>query len=350
MKLSEFRFERPEVLQAAEPPEERGLDRDDVRLLVSRRGAHRHTRFSNLAEYLDPGDVLVVNQSATLPASLPATWTDGEFLLNCCTEYGDGVWLVEPRWGPGDPGPLPLSTGDEFVAGGETGHVIGEFPGIDRLLFVRFEGDAGVAMARAGEPIRYGYLEGEYPLSAYQTTFATTPGSAEMPSAARPFTERVVEMLRRRGVGIATLTLHTGVSSLEVECDQLECGCRDVWNPLYPEPFVVPAATARAVTAARERGSRVVAVGTTVVRALETAWDGTRVAPTEGFTRTFVTPERGVATVDALLTGLHDPETTHLAMLYAVAGRERVLDAYESAVDERYLWHEFGDSHLLFAE
>lgn len=341
VSVPDLQFDRPADLQATAPAEERGLNRDEVRLLVSNGDTHTHTRFRKLPTVLEPGDLLVVNDSATLPASLPATGPPGQFLVNCSTDYGNGLWLVEPRWSENEPGPLPLTPGDEIIAGGVHGYVIGQHPSIPRLLFVRFESDVYTAMDAVGQPIRYGYVEKNYPLDTYQTYFAAHPGSVEMPSAARPFTHRVIESLRGRGIGIATITLHTGVSSLEVT--------QEDGNPLYPEPFRVPNATVGAVAAANARGQRVIAVGTTVVRALESAWntDKERVTPTKGFTQLFVTPERGTRVVDGLLTGLHDPETTHLAMLYAISGRKTIMNGYSEAIDENYLWHEFGDTHLL---
>lgn len=353
LQLADLRFERPSDLVATGPAEDRGLARDEVRLLVNEGEHHSHTRFHDLVEYLEPGDLVVANESGTLPASLPATRADEPFLLNCCTDYGGGLWLTEPRRGPSEPGPLDLSAGGTVEVDGHEGRVAGTYPGLERLVFVRFDADLDLraVMERVGEPIRYGYLEAPQPLGAYQTVFATTPGSAEMPSAGRPFTPRVLDRLRAGGVGIATVTLHTGVSSLEIEYDQCECYCEgsrtDPRYPLYPEPFRVPPATAAAVNRTRRLGGRVVAVGTTVVRALETAVTAGRVRPTGGFTRAFVTPKRGVEVVDGLVTGLHDPETTHLAMLYAIAGRRRVLEGYERAIEAGYLWHEFGDSHLL---
>lgn len=350
LQLADLRFERPADLVATGPPETRGLARDEVRLLVSEAEDHHHARFHDLGEYLEPGDLVVANQSGTLPASLPATHSGKAFLLNCCTDYGNGLWLTEPRRGPGEPGPLDLPPGDTIEVDGHGGRVVGTYPGLERLVFVRFDPtiDLRSVMGRVGEPIRYGYLEEPQPLDAYRTVFAATPGSAEMPSAGRPFSERVLDGLRARGIGVATITLHTGVSSLEIEYDQCECYCTHVRdNPLYAEPFRVPPATAAAVNRTRRRGGRVIAVGTTVVRALETAVTDERVRPTGGFTRTFITPERGVEVVDGLLTGLHDPETTHLAMLYAIAGRGTVMEGYDRAIEAGYLWHEFGDSHLL---
>lgn len=334
-------FERPAELQATTPPEARGLQRDEVRLMVSTPEGHAHTVFQRLDEHLRPGDLLVVNRSATIPASLPATTAFGAFRLNLSTRYGGGVWLAEPRWSAGRPGPLPLERGETIAVAGTQATTVGPHPGLPRLWFVRLDAAVERLMWRMGSPIRYGYVDTAYPLAMYQTIFARQAGSAEMPSAGRPFTRRVLERLAARGVEFASIVLHTGVSSLEVENERVE------EHPMYAEPFQVPAATADAVNRARQSGRRVIAVGTTVVRALETAWDGCAMRPAQGFTRIFIHPDRGVQTVDGLISGFHDPLASHLAMLYAVVGEESVRSAYAVAVRQRYLWHEFGDSHLL---
>lgn len=348
MKLEALYFDRPTELQATAPPEARGLTRDEIRLLVSSSAGHQHSTFTEIADFLAPGDLLVVNRSATLSASLPAIGAQGQMLLNLSTNYGDGVWLAEPRWSAHEPGPLPLEPGETVAIGdsvtGETNvHLLYPHPGLPRLWFVQTQADLCQTMAAHGMPIRYGYVEQPYPIDAYQTIFGKLPGSAEMPSAGRPFTRRVLRSLRDRGVQIAGLTLHTGVSSLEIEADEVED------QTMYAEPFHVPAATARAVNEAHAAGRRVVAVGTTVVRALEAAWDGQQVAAARGFTRLYIHPKRGVHTVNGLITGLHDPLASHLAMLYAVANEELIRDAYAEAVRAGYLWHEFGDSHLILA-
>jgi len=203
------------------------------------------------------------------------------------------------------------------------------------------DGDVAAAFENYGSPIRYGYLDQDYPLDSYQTIFARVPGSAEMPSAARPFTRNVVERLREKGVQIAGVLLHTGVSSIEVDSEELE------QKVMYPEPFEVSIATAKAVNHATQQGRRVIAVGTTVVRALESAWDGEQVRPSSGFTSLYIHPNRGVHVVNGLLTGFHDPMSSHLAMLYALAGEHIVRSAYSEAVESGYLWHEFGDSNLI---
>ena len=176
----------------------------------------------------------------------------------------------------------------------------------------------------------------QWPIDAYQTVFALDPGSAEMPSAGRPFTAELVTALVARGVLVAPVTLHTGVSSPERQ------------EPPYPERYRVPATTARLVNAVHSWGGLVIAVGTTVIRALETvaARDGS-VGEGQGSTSLVVTPERGVRAVDGLLTGWHEPESSHLQMLEALAGPELLELAYQAAETNGYRWHEFGDMHLI---
>ena len=171
-------------------------------------------------------------------------------------------------------------------------------------------------LAEHGQPIRYSYVARRWPLSAYRNVYAAEPGSAEMPSAGRPFTPELITRLVTGGVLVAPITLHTGVSSQERH------------EPPYPERFRVPRHTARLVNAAHEWGGRVIAVGTTVVRALETVSqpDGT-VVPDDGWTNLVVTPERGIWAIDGLLTGLHEPESSHLEMLRAAVG-ERLARAH----------------------
>lgn len=341
MKSTELFFERPQTLVATEPPEAHGQPRDAARLLVSTAYGHTHAHFYDLANFLQPGDLLVVNRSTTIPASLPARGAPGSFILNLSTHYGGGLWLAEPRWSTSEPGPLPLQPNAEIVVAGLPAKLIMTHYGLPRLWFVQVTGDVETAMQRWGQPIRYGYVDRNWPLAMYQTIFATTPGSVEMPSAARPFSQRVLGSLANRGVEIASIVLHTGVSSHEVETAEVE------EQTLYAEPFWVPAATARAVNAARESGRRVIAVGTTVVRALESAWNGKRVVPVQGFTRLYIHPKRGVHTIDGLISGLHDSMASHLAMLYAIADPWLIRAAYAEAIEQGYLWHEFGDSHLI---
>ena len=322
---------------AIAPPEARGILRDEVALLVSEGVEHHHTEFLDLADYLHPGDLLVVNDSATLPASLEAHSRLGPITLNLSARFGPCSWLAEPRWSPASPGPLPLHAGEHLSVAGRPVRLVAPYPAHERLWFVELDADS--AMSACGRPIRYGYVSGEYPLRAYQTVFADAPGSAEMPSAGRPFSVRALARLERAGVRLATITLHTGVSSLEYEANDL--------SQAPPEPYRVPHATARAIIRARAGGARVLAIGTTVVRALESAFDGTAFDRLSGFTRRMLHPGRPPRVVDGLLTGFHEPRSSHMALLVALAGEPTVEDAYREAIRGRYLWHEFGDVHLI---
>jgi len=344
--VSALAFELPRALEAHEPPEARGLARDDVRLLVATRrgGSIEHARFRDLPRFLAPGDLLVVNTSATLPAALPATRTGGAAVeLRLSTPAprcgSERWWIVELRTADGAQPFTAARAGErlELPAGGRA-ELAARFAAGRRLWVARLTlpEPLDAYLNRCGRPIRYAYVPRAWPLEAYQTAFAHEPGSAELPSAARPFTSELVARLVAAGVLFAPLVLHTGVSSLEAH------------EPPYPERYRVPAGTARLVNATKAWGGRVVAVGTTAVRALETVADeaGT-VAAGEGWTSLVVSPERGLRAVDGLITGWHEPEASHLELLRAAAGDELLERSYAEALAHGYLWHEFGDSHLI---
>lgn len=341
-------FRLPPELEAAEPPEARGLARDEVRLMVSRPGGEvAHARFRDLPEFLEPGDLLVVNTSGTMKAALDAGREDGSPLeLRLSTRLPAGLWTVElrrPAGGATEPF-RGASEGETLrLPGGATAtlhapyrHAGGKESSRLWVATLDLPDLLGEYLERHGRPIRYGYVGEEWQIGYYRTVYATEDGSAEMPSAGRAFTPDLITRLIACGVQIAPLLLHTGVSSLEGD------------EPPYEEFYRVPPPTARLANATRKSGGRVVAVGTTVVRALETVTDerGT-VHPGEGWTGLVVTPGRGVRAVDALITGLHEPRSSHLAMLEAVAGRQDLRLAYIEALREGYLWHEFGDLHLI---
>jgi len=341
MSANSLEFHLPPARAAIQTPEDRGSHRDAVRLLVSRPSGDSHHRFSELPELLRAGDLLVVNESSTLPASVPGRADFGAFRVSISTAYVPDLWLVEPRWDFDKPGPLPLAPGDRLTLADVPARYISDYPGIPRLGFVHLAGDLRKAMQDLGSPIRYGYLSQGYPLDEYQTVFGRIPGSAEMPSAGRPFTPRVVRHLELAGVAIAPIVLHTGVSSLEPGDAQ------DGSAPVFPEPFGVPASTVEAIRRTRAQGGRVIAVGTSVVRALESATDGCGLRAARGFTRVYLNPKRPARNLDGLVTGFHEGGSTHLALLAAVAGEERIRRAYQAAIESGYLWHEFGDSHLI---
>ncbi|MGH8823396.1 MAG: S-adenosylmethionine:tRNA ribosyltransferase-isomerase [Jiangellaceae bacterium] len=342
------RFTPPPGSEAVAPPERRGIPRDGVRLLVARGPSSspgiEHRRFRELPDLLEPGDLLVVNTSATLPAALDARLADGRSRpLHVSTVLDDGQWVVEVRR-PDRSGPdLGRTAGDRLgMPGGSAVHLLAAYPDPSAPASRLWRATVSPAvdlpgyLARHGRPIGYSYLARRFPLADHQTVFATQPGSAEMASAGRPFTTPLVVRLVARGVAIAPIVLHAGVSSPELH------------EPPTPERFEVPSTTARQVTHARGGGGRVVAVGTTVVRALESAAapDGT-VHAASGWTDLVLGPDRPGRAVTGLVTGLHAPQASHLLLLEAVAGPGLVAAAYDAAVEHRYLWHEFGDSTLF---
>lgn len=384
------RFELPENLTATEPPEHRGLSRDGVRLLVAESvpddpAPHGpaldgpaldgpapddpaldgpapdgpapdgvrlvHSRFHQLGHHLAPGDLLVVNTSQTIAGEIDGLAEGGwPVVLHVASPLADGSWVIELRTAPDAAMPLLSARPREVIrlAAGAQLRLRAPYPEHaasptgqgNRLWRAEVTGAQPFPeyLLRHGRPISYGYLRGHWPLSDYQTVFARHPGSAEMPSAGRPFTTELVTDLVSRGIAFAPITLHTGLSS------------QDAGEPPQPERFDVPAATARLVNATRLAGGRVVAVGTTVTRALESAAgpDGW-VSPASGWTELVVSPEHPARVVTGLITGLHNPDASHLLLVESVAGPRLAQQAYDEAVRARYLWHEFGDSCLLLS-
>lgn len=341
MQLEEHKgpldFELPADLEARQPPEARGRRRDQVRLLVSHLedDTVEHRKFVELPDVLQPGDLLVANDSATVAAALTAKRLDGSSLtLHISTRLTGELWVVEPRR-------VSISAGERLIlTGGAIATLLAPYEDSQRLWLASFSTDVRKLMRTAGRPIAYPYVHGQWPLEMYQTVYAGASGSAEMPSAGRAFSPDVLERLAHRGIGFMTLTLHTGVASLEAH------------ERPYAEEFWVPEATAAAVRSARAEGRRVIAVGTTVVRALESAVEmgSGGVVACHAWAELMITPERGVSVVDSLLTGFHEPKATHLAMLEAIAGRRHLETAYAAALAGRYLWHEFGDLHLILSK
>jgi S-adenosylmethionine:tRNA ribosyltransferase-isomerase len=354
-------FDLPSELEAGEPPEARGLSRDEVRLMVSYLGNDHvvHSSFANLPDFLEAGDTLVINTSGTMNAALPARYTDGSpVTVHLSTHLPADLWVVELRSTP-DNQPVLDGKSGEILMLPEGASIALQTPYLsekrnqigrsNRLWVATLDLPVSLNeyLERHGAPIRYSYVRESWPSSYYQTVYATEVGSAEMPSAGRAFTPELITRLVAKGVRILPLLLHTGVASLEDD------------EPPYEEYYRVSPETAAAINVARKSGRRIVAVGTTVVRALETVTDRDGVThPGEGWTDLYITPERGVRSVNAMLTGLHEPRSTHLSMLEALTGstppcplsttgREHLETAYSEALDRGYLWHEFGDLHLI---
>jgi S-adenosylmethionine:tRNA ribosyltransferase-isomerase len=342
------RFASPADRTATEPPEIRGLRRDGVRLMIASPVGIEHTFFYRLADQLHAGDVLVVNTSATVPGQLDGTRHDSAVVVHIANRLGDGTRVVELRTAP-DASATVLDgrVGEQIAlpAGGVL-ELIAPYPqpnssptGVGNRLWrgrVMIEQRVSAYLCEHARPISYGYLNGWFPLSAYQTIFALCPGSAEMPSAARPFSAELVARLVARGVIFAPITLHTGLSS------------QDAGEAPQPEWFEVSETTAHLVNSSKAHGGRVIAVGTTATRAIESAAHlDRRVTAASGWTELVISPERPVRVVDGLITGWHNPEASHLLLVESVAGAELTQRAYDAAVAEHYLWHEFGDSCLF---
>lgn len=352
-------FELPEELEAGEPPEARGISRDQVKLMVSyiQNNHIEHTIFRDFPKFLEPGDILVINTSGTMNATLPVIHNDGLPLeLHLSTRLPGAKWIVELRQfrgsstvpfydaSPGEVFELPQgasmailnpyanpSSDDSYARRHRLWlaslHIPGSQDGIDSTHNY---------LSRNGSPIRYAYVQEEWPLDFYQTVYFTEIGSAEMPSAGRAFTPEIITQLVARGIVVVPLLLHTGVASLEEH------------EPPYEEYYQVPENSARIINLARKHRQRIIAIGTTVVRALESVTDAHGVTQgSSGWTNILITPERGIRSVDGLLTGLHEPRASHLFMLEALAGKEHLHITYREALEKRYLWHEFGDLHLI---
>ncbi|MBL1079261.1 S-adenosylmethionine:tRNA ribosyltransferase-isomerase [Nocardia sp. 2] len=373
IELERYDFTVPAELTATSPPETRGLSRDGVRLLVSDGGVITHARFHELPAFLRPGDLVVVNNSEMIPAAVDARLGDASAVVHFAARLDDGRWALEirdPRGTRWD-GQTRRASGRNLAGSArsrskpprdEDGRVVAEsagrevkagvrvrlsgghtallsapwLPGADRLWIAEVDTDVPELLARYGRPITYSYVTERWSVSYYRTVFGREPGSAEMPSAGRPFTEALVTELVVGGVGLAPITLHTGVSSPEAG------------ESPAPERFRVPETTARLVNATHAAGGRVVAVGTTVTRALESATDAEGfVWASAGWTDLVLDGSRSTRAVDGLITGWHEVGASHLRLLESVAGSGVVHAAYRAALDTGYLWHEFGDTALL---
>jgi S-adenosylmethionine:tRNA ribosyltransferase-isomerase len=337
----DFRFRLPPAGRASTPPEARALARDEVRMAVVRPSGTAHVRARDLPAHLHPGDLLVVNTSATLPAAVDVVRHGCPTRVHFSTELDDGSWVLEVRLPDGSGPALPHQGEVLRLPGGLRLRVDRPHPAGQNRLWRAVPLPAvrpAAYLAEHGRPIRYRHVDGEWPLTYLQNVYADRPGSAEMPSAGRPLTEATLVRLMAVGIPVVPIVLDTGVSSQEAH------------EPPQPERFTVPEVTARSVNSTLRAGRRVVAVGTTVVRALESARAGAVVVPTAGWTSLVLGPTRPARIVGGLLTGLHEPEASHLHLLEAVAGRALVDRAYADVTGgtgPSYLWHEFGDSMLL---
>ncbi|CAM3715282.1 S-adenosylmethionine:tRNA ribosyltransferase-isomerase [Mesobacillus zeae] len=336
-----FNFHLPSSLNATQPPERRGVRRDHVRMMVLDKssGHINHDRFINLEKHLQPGDLLVLNNSRTLPAVLTATRkrhnerTPTRIEIRLARRISENTWDVLPV-GEEVRNEDILEFLPELSA-----KVITEVSGspIKTICFTKKGADLLERIYSIGEPIRYEYIYQDWPLEYYQTVFASKPGSVEMPSAGRAFSWEVLFKLQKKGVRLAFIQLHTGLSYL----------LDDKWNTSPEEnneEFAIESTVMKNIYETKVSGGRVIAVGTTVVRALETA---AKTGDLSGWTNLYIHNKYPLKIADGILTGFHEPKASHLDMLEAFVPRPLLFSAYEKAIKHGYLWHEFGDMNLI---
>lgn len=349
MRLSDFDYELPPELIAQEPLAERDASR--LLVLPRREGAPAHRHIRELPELLRPGDLLVFNDARVIPARLRGrkSGTGGrvELLLvePLGADAGGERWLCLGQASKG----LKPGQSVEFAAG-LSGEVLASLP--DGALEVRLSlgGDALLhALWSAGEIPLPPYIAGpgvpaerDPNAARYQTIFARRPGASAAPTAGLHFTERLLAALAARGVERALITLFVGPGTfLPVRTDDPR------EHRMHAERYEIPEETAEAVSRARARGGRVIAVGTTSLRALEAAWTGEGVRAGPGSTELFLLPGSEVRSIDGLVTNFHLPKSTLLMLVSALAGRERILAAYREAIERRYRFFSYGDAMLL---
>ena len=346
-QITPIQFELPNQLACPEPTEKRGVERDAVRLLVTQDDeADVHTTFESFDQFLNPGDVIVVNTSATRAAAVPLDIdTDTQGRVHFSTPLGNNHWLIEirriernrtVRWSDGRMGQeFSLPNGAKLTLKSQ----FYEDRSLLNLWVAQLETESLSNLDYLKQnalPIQYENLHTSYPLSYYNTYFSSQPGSSEMPSAARGFTQNVIDKLMDKGVVIVPILLHTGISSLEEN------------ERPYPEYMEINPVAASQINTAKKKGKRIVAIGTTAVRALESAVDSKGwVKPYAGMTELYIKSDHQVSVVTGLLTGFHEPKASHLHMLQSIAGYDHIKSAYQTAIQHQYYWHQFGDLHLI---
>lgn len=343
-----IQFDLPQQLACPKPTEERNIERDEVRLLVTTNsGQIEHSTFNHLPSFLQKDDVLVVNTSATVPSALPVSLPGGrKGRLHLSTKLNNKKWLLEIReiagiktirWHEGEEGmTFQLPSGGNVML---EQRFYKNSQWLD-LWIAEFNINQSMQsyLSANALPIQYDKLDRQYPLSYYQTFFSFHPGSSEMPSAGRGFTAELVTRLLKSGVTLAPIILHTGVSSLEEN------------ETPYPEYMEIDPVTVSIINAAKSKDRRIIAVGTTAIRAIETtANDEGTVTSFRGNTELFIDENYTMKVVDGLLTGFHEPRASHLNMLQSVGGFEHINRAYKEAIKAGYYWHQFGDLHLILA-
>lgn len=344
MKTSDFYYDLPERLIAQTPLQQRDASRMMALNKCTGEVAHRH--FTDLIEYLEPGDVLVLNNSRVIPARLLGERADTGYPVELVllTDHGDGLWECLTR--PGK----KCRVGAELTFGGGrlTATVEDVLPdGGNRMIRFHYEGVFLEVLGELGTMPLPPYIKEklEDP-ERYQTVYSKTPGSAAAPTAGLHFTPELMQHIREKGVNIAYVTLHVGLGTFRpVKVEDVND------HVMHSEYYVMDAENAELINRTRAAGGRVFAVGTTATRTLETIAneDGT-VRPCSGWTNIFIYPGYRFKAIDCLVTNFHLPESTLMMLISAFAGRDKIMNAYAIAVQEEYRFFSFGDSMLIFDE
>ncbi|MGG3468944.1 S-adenosylmethionine:tRNA ribosyltransferase-isomerase [Neobacillus pocheonensis] len=336
-----LKFELPSYLNAAMPPERRGVRRDQVKMMVQNRrtGQTMHDHFFNLDLYLKKGDVLVLNSSRTVPAILKSElYRNGEVIQNemeirLARRKNDSTWEA-------------LAVSEEVKRGDQlifSKQFLGEVLEVNKkrpFITIKFSKNGSALydeIYAIGEPVRYEYINSPWELDYYQTVFATHPGSVEMPSAGRAFSWELLFKLQKKGIKLVFIQLHTGLSYF----------LDDKWDHSPTEnyeEYTIPAEAWENILQAKVEGKRVISVGTTVVRAIETAALNGELS---GWTNLYIKPKYDLKITDGIITGMHEPEASHLDMLSAFVNQKDLFNSYQEAIKRGYLWHEFGDMNLI---
>ena len=340
MKKSDFYFDLPEELIAQTPLERR----DASRLLVlnKKTGELEHRHFYDLPEYLHEGDCLVMNDSRVLPARLLGCRSSGGSVeLVLLRDLGEGKWECLSRPGRKTKPGTELSFGD----GELTATVLAVTEGGNRIVQFHYEGIFLEVLERLGKMPLPPYIKAELnDAERYQTVYSREVGSAAAPTAGLHFTQELLQKLADKGVRLCYVTLHVGLGTFRpVKEEEIED------HPMHAEFCMIPEETARIVNETKKNGGRVIAVGTTSCRTLESfaSADGA-LSPSSGWTDIFIYPGYRFKCIDALITNFHLPERTLIMLVSALAGRETILHAYETAVKERYRFFSFGDAMLIY--
>ena len=340
MKKSDFYFDLPEELIAQTPLEQRDASR--LLLLSRETGEIRHKHFFDLPNYLNAGDCLVLNDSRVLPARLMGNrLTGGAVEVVLLRDLGEGQWECLTRPGRKTRPGTELTFGDGLL----TATVTDALDDGNKVLQFHYDGIFLEILDQLGKMPLPPYIKAELQdRERYQTVYSREVGSAAAPTAGLHFTEELLNQIRAKGVKVCFVTLHVGLGTFRPvkEEDILD-------HVMHSEYCMIPEETARIINETKSAGGRVIAVGTTSCRTLEsfTEPDGT-VIPKGGWTDIFIYPGYTFKCIDALVTNFHLPESTLIMLVSALAGRENILHAYETAVKERYRFFSFGDAMYIY--